>query len=205
MYNSKLFFNFQPIIIDNFFTEQEIESIYKTRFEIAPNEKRIDKTSYMFSDPNCGYITCFYPLEETIRKKIVSQIAENVPLKIKEQGNHIPRYTLDSGSKPSLWPHYDSGLLHPSFTLSIQLKHTIPWDLYVEGKSFTLKYNQAVLFSGSHQMHWRPRITFDKTDYYDIIVCQVHEDIENPPMLDSSHKEIMQAKADFYIDKFFNS
>jgi hypothetical protein len=205
MANSEYFFNFKPIVIDNFFTEKEIKSVYKTRFEIAPNVERGDGSSHLFSDPNCGYITCFHPLENNIRTKIINEISNKTLIKIKESGNHIPRYTLDSGFVPALWPHYDSGLKEASLTLSIQLKKTIDWDLYVNGEKFNLNYNQAVLFSGSHQVHWRPKIKFKQDDYYDIVVCQVYEDIENPLMLDQSHKAIMQTKMDFYINKFFNS
>jgi hypothetical protein len=201
----ELFYNFKPVLIDNLFTEEEIESIYKTRFEIAPGKKNGDGTDYVFTDPSCGYITCVYPFEYSIRRKILNEIAKRVPIYIKEDGNHMPRYTVDSGSKPSLRPHYDVGMVSASFTLSVQLKHTKPWDLYVEGEKFNLEYNQAVLFSGSHQIHWRPDIEFDKSDYYDIIVCQVYEDTESPLMLDDAHRAKMQTKADFYVNKFFNS
>lgn len=197
------FFNFKPVFIDNIFTEEEIESIYKTRFELAPGKKNGDGTDYVFTDPSCVYITCVYPFEESIRRKILNEIAKRVPIYVKEDGNHMPRYTLESGSKPALRPHYDRGMHSASFTLSIQLKHTKPWDLYVEGEKFSLEYNQAALFSGSHQIHWRPDIEFDKSDYYDIMVCQVVEDTHYSLLLDNEHKAIMEDKAQRYLKEFF--
>jgi hypothetical protein len=205
MQDTNIFFDFKPVVIDDFFTEEEIESIYKTRFEIAPGRKNGTWGDFVFADPSCGYITSVYKFEDNIRRKIVNEIAKRVPVYVKEEGNHMPRYTLDSGSKPSLRPHHDAGMKTASFTLSIQLKATMPWDLYVEGERFDLKFNQAVLFSGSHQIHWRPDIEFDKSDYYDIMVCQVVEDTHYSLLLDNEHKAIMEGKANFYNKKFFNS
>jgi len=199
----ELFSSFKPVLIDNIFTEEEIESIYKTRFEIAPNEINAEGQNYVFSDPGCGYITSIYPFEYKIRTKIVETIQKYVPIPVKEDGNHMPRYTLESGDKPRLYPHYDVGMKSASFTLSAQLKNTKQWSLFVGGHEFDLKYNQGVIFSGSHQIHWRPKIEFDKSDYYDIIVSQVYEDTENPLLLDETHRENMKAKADFYGNKFF--
>jgi hypothetical protein len=205
MQDSNIFFDFKPVVINDFFTEEEIESIYKTRFEIAPGIKNGTWGDFVFADPNCGYITSVYKFEDSIRRKIVNEIAKRVPIYVREDGNHMPRYTLDSGSKPSLLPHCDVNMKTASYTLSIQLKATMPWDLYVEGESYSLDFNQALLFSGSHQIHWRPDIEFDKSDYYDIIVCQVVEDTQNPLLLDSAHRAIMQTKANFYMNKFFKS
>lgn len=205
MQDPNVFFDFKPIIIDNFFTDEEIESIYKDRFEVAPVTKDGYGNDYVFTDPSCGYITSPYPYEPHIRRTMLSEIAKRVPIYVREDGHHTPRYTLDSGSEPSLRPHYDVGMDTASFTLSIQLKATKPWDLFVEGQSYSLNFNQALLFSGSHQIHWRPDLKFDKSDYYDIIVCQVVEDTESPLVLDDAHRATMQTKANFYMNKFFNS
>lgn len=194
---------FKPIVIKNIFTPDEIEQIYNTRFNLAINEKTQDGQSYTFPDPSCGYITSVYPLPEKIRNKIVEAIQEHSPFIVREDGNHMPRYTLESGSNPQLKPHYDVGLDNASMTLSVQLKNTIPWELCVGDDCFMLEENDAVLFSGSHQIHWRPDIEFGPDDYYDIIVCQASAK-ENPLPLDDAHRAKMQKKADIFVNKYFN-
>ena len=130
-------------------------------------------------------------------------VQDNVPIKVKEWGNHMPRYTLESNSKPRLHPHYDVGLDQASFTLSIQLDHTLPWTVYVGHQGYDIQRNTAVLFSGSHQIHWRPDIEFGPNDYYDIIVAQVVEDTENPLILDDSHRENMSNQVGSFVAKYF--
>jgi hypothetical protein len=115
----------------------------------------------------------------------------------------MPRYTLESNSKPRLHPHYDVGLDQASFTLSIQLDHTLPWTVYVGHQGYDIQRNTAVLFSGSHQIHWRPDIEFGPNDYYDIIVAQVVEDTENPLILDDSHRENMSNQVGSFVAKYF--
>lgn len=203
MNSKEIFYDFEPILIDNVFTDQELFSIYDTRFRVAPECILPDGSQYVFADESCGYITCVYPLKESIRNKIENIIQDNVPIKVKSDGNHIPRYTLESGSKPQLRPHYDVGMKTASFTLSIQLDSTKSWDLYVKDKCFNLKKNQAVLFSGSHQIHWRPDIEFSENDYYDIIVCQAIEDSDDPIILDNEHKEKMQKDVNSFLEKYF--
>lgn len=198
------FFNFKPIILDNIFTGEELNEVYDTRFRIAPASIMPDGSQYVFKDESCGYITSVYPLKQHLLNKIESIIQNNVPIKIKSDGNHMPRYTLESGSKPQLRPHYDIGMKSASFTLSIQLDYSKDWQICVKDQCFTLKKNQALLFSGSHQVHWRPNIEFDKNDYYDIIVCQAVEDLENPLLLDETHRKFMEKEADYYMNKYFN-
>lgn len=195
MTNHSLFSDFEPIIINNVFTEEEIKEIYEYR-SLSEN---------FIVDDSCGYITNTKPFSEHIRNKIVDIVQKNVSIKVKQWGNHMPRYTLESNSKPRLHPHYDIGLDQASFTLSIQLDHTIPWKVYVGHNGYDIERNSAVLFSGSHQIHWRPDIDFSKDDYYDIIVAQVVEDTESPLILDDAHREQMSNQVGLFVNKYFTS
>lgn len=195
MTNHSLFSDFKPIIIKDVFTVDEIKEIYKSR---ASSE-------HFIVDESCGYITNVQAFSEQIRNKIVDTIQKHVPIKVKEWGNHMPRYTLESNSQPRLHPHYDIGLEQASFTLSIQLDHTLLWKVYVEDEGFDLPINSAVLFSGSHQIHWRPDVEFSDDDYYDIIVAQVVEDTESPLILDDAHREQMSNQVGLFVNKYFTS
>ena len=197
------FSRFTGTVIDNVFTDEEIEEIYKARFDDAINKKMHDGNSYVFADKSCGYITSVYPLPEKARNKLLKIAQLYSPLEVEENGIHSPRYTLESGSKPQLRPHYDVGLDRAAFTLSVQLKHTKLWALYVNDDRFDLSFNQAVIFSGTHQIHWRPDIDFNENDYYDILVCQYTEK-RDPLYLSDEHRQQMKNKADIYVNKYFN-
>lgn len=210
MSDHDLYFNFQPIVIDNFFTESELADIYDMRFNIAPTKTTPDGDSLVFVDSSCGYETSGYMSKPYILKKIEKTMQEHIPVKIsvsnevgESHGIHIPRYSLKSGSKPQLRPHYDVGLQYASFTLSIQLEKSMDWPVCVGDQCFTLDKNQAVLFSGSHQIHWRPDIEFKENDFYDIIVCQAVENTRNPLILDDAHRAKMQEEADNFVRKYF--
>jgi hypothetical protein len=50
---------------------------------------------------------------------------------------------------------------------------TLAWSIYANGVKADLPPNSGIIFSGSHQYHWRPQIEFTDEDYYDIMVCQM--------------------------------
>jgi hypothetical protein len=199
----KIFNGFFDTKIDKVFSDEEIEAIYKVRFDDAINKKMSNGQPYVFSDSSCGYITSVYPLPEFARKKLLDLVNSYVTIKIKEEGIHFPRYTLESGSTPQLKPHYDVGLNHHAFTLSVQLKNTKNWPVYVNDNRYDLGFNQAVIFSGTNQIHWRPDIDFTENDYYDILVCQYTAE-KDPLPLSDKHRAKMKEKADQYVQKYFN-
>lgn len=193
--------NFPTMTIHNVFTQDQIDRIYKDRFEKATKETMQNGQPFTFSDTSCGYITSVYPLPEDVQKTIISLMQERSFFLINKVDSHFPRYTLDSGSKPQLKPHYDSGLNHAALTLSIQLKSTLSWDVCVEDKCFSLKENEAIMFSGSHQLHWRPNIEFDKDDFLDIIVCQVHDNDYKLQLTEKHRNKMIQKANNFNLNK----
>jgi hypothetical protein len=46
---------------------------------------------------------------------------------------------------------------------------TLDWELCAYDTCETLSKNEALVFSGSHQIHWRPPINFSENDYFDLI------------------------------------
>lgn len=70
----------------------------------------------------------------------------------------LPTYTLfshyeGSDPAPSLYRHKDDNAC--TYTLDMCLYQTDPWDLYVDGKPYTLFPNQALAYYGNDQEHWR--------------------------------------------------
>jgi hypothetical protein len=192
-----LYENFPVTVIDDMLTEDQINRIYEDRFKNATIKTMHDGNSFLFSDTSCGYITSTYPLPEDVQKTIIKAMQERSFFLIENVESHFPRYTLDSGSKPQLKPHYDSGLQYASLTLSIQLKSTKPWQVCVEQDCYFLKENQAIMFSGSHQLHWRPDINFNENDYNDIIVCQVHDSFCELRLSDSHRAKMIERANNF--------
>lgn len=185
------FYDFEPIVIDNFFTEEEIIDIYTTKSD----------SKNFIVDSNFGFITCTENFTENIINKIISNVEKYTNSELTFFGSHMPRYTWKSGTKPQLLPHYDVGLDRTCYTLTIQLDHTLTWPFCVGENCYNVLRNQAILFSGSHQIHWRPQTDFKEDDFYDIIVVQLTEN--NLPLLDSVHKEKMLKEADYYASKYF--
>lgn len=56
---------------------------------------------------------------------------------------------------PNIPPHIDINAC--TYTIDLQLNGNIEWEIYVEGKPYTMKNGDALLYLGSDQMHWRPQ------------------------------------------------
>jgi hypothetical protein len=92
-------------------------------------------------------------------------------------------------------------LEYPSITLSIQLDSTLDWELCAYDTCDTLQSNQALVFSGSDQIHWRPRVDFKDDDYFDIMVCQMT--LSGSEKLDSTHADEMFNVKRSVLEEFF--
>ena len=177
--------NFKPKLITNLFTEEEYANLYN---QVAVFNKRPE---YVRVIDELGYTSTSLFLNETIKNVLWKKIGTDLGIKTKEVLTHYARYSLQSGHKPLLMPHYDRGLTDARFSLAIVLDSTFDWDIYVEGEQFMPRKNDAVLFSGSHHIHYRPDIEFKDEDYYDIMVCQFYEDTDQDITLDEEHIEYM--------------
>ena len=68
----------------------------------------------------------------------------------------LPTYGLFAhyeGKDANLFKHVDSNAC--TYTIDMCVYQTEPWDLYVEGKPYTLQENQALVYYGEDQEHWR--------------------------------------------------
>ena len=68
----------------------------------------------------------------------------------------LPSYTLCSIYKTpraQLWKHKDDNAC--TYTLDMCVWAKTPWDLYVDGKPYTLGGNEALAYYGNDQEHWR--------------------------------------------------
>jgi hypothetical protein len=162
-------------IIDNIFTQDQIDKIYKS-VESCPKDK--------IRNDNPWGQTVFYIKELNSRFDGWSDIFDRIEdIVEKEYGKRIPilgiqfaRYDTSSHVMPNLDFHVDSVFKKPMLTFDIQIKSTIDWPIVVGGKEYSLKDNQALTFSGTHQIHSRKGVVFEKDDVCDMIFCHLEHD-----------------------------
>lgn len=137
--------NFEPIVIDNVLTDDQIQRIYNS---IEDNKDELQgwfgRKSWMIDNLPIDII---YQMSFAIAKATNQQVyLDEMPFFL--------RYYSGYGYEPKLAPHYDKRESQ-RFTLDIQLNYDEEWAVVVEEKSYTLKYNQGLIFKGTQQMHWR--------------------------------------------------
>lgn len=187
--------NIKPTLIDNVFSDEEYDLIY-SYINAMPED-------YKNGIKDTGYIAFYDPTDDDISQTIINHAEKILGIKLKKYMTHFARYTLASESSPQLLPHYDTALNQASVTLSIILDSTFDWPVVVEYEKILATKNQAILFSGSHQVHWRPSAVFGPEDYYDIMVCQMVEDSDTPVILSKEHRDNMSGKIGQYVVNYY--
>jgi hypothetical protein len=189
--------NVVPRRIDNFFSQEEIDQTYGYR-------KQLEEP---YVSEHTGYFSSFIFYPENIQKKMyefVDKYAEEEGVEFKSTSlqTHIGRYTLDTGFKPKLTPHTDYGLEFHSITISVLLKKNIEWPIGVNLDSWILNPGDAVIFSGTDQVHWRPKFDFKKGDFVESLIIQVVDERQKK----SKDDQVGQQKKllNFYDQLFTN-
>jgi hypothetical protein len=178
----------KPKLMKNIFNDEDYANVYK---EVEKNRKVPD---YVRIVEELGYESVGMFLNNDASNVLWKKIGTELGISIERISVHYARYSLKTGHKPLLMPHYDRALKKGTFSLAIVLDTTFNWDIYVEGEKFIPRTNDGVLFSGSHHIHWRPDVEFKEDDYYDIMVCQVDELTDEDRTLDEKHFEIMDER-----------
>ena len=192
--------NFTPIIINNCFTEAHLLSAYRT-MALAPHVVNTvtGERDLVVSDPEFGYISYNKNPDSFVLNRVMELIKENTNIPVNSPDFHFAKYAKSSGYRPQLYPHYDTHLANPHLTLSIQVGGPFRWPMLIDGKSYVLQDNQGILFSGTHQIHWRQNVEFGDNDYNDVLLCQFK--LLNDEILSEDHINHMESKK----DKFFSS
>lgn len=181
--------NFKNQIVKNIFTKEEIELIYDHMNSAPPTALVLHHT--------LGQKMFMWGMPDLIKEKVleIAQKYSSVPLKLTEIS--AARYANGYLSIPKLYPHVDF-FEEPRFTFDIQLKSTRNWPIVVEGQEFVLRDNDAVIFSGTNQLHWRPKMIFNHDDIIDMLFCHFSEDSEAPELNSQEFKkEISEREEEF--------
>jgi hypothetical protein len=175
---------FKNIVYKDVFTNKEIEDLYQT---ININQKEKTSTTAIYAQK-----IWFNQLPESVISKINSIAKEIYDEPVKLQEISFARYSKQYGDLPILTPHFDNAFSTPRVTIDIQVKSNIDWAIIVDNKSFTLKDNEALTFSGTNQIHWREYKKFKDDDFIEMIFA--HFSIDSESSYKENHKSDIAEK-----------
>jgi hypothetical protein len=170
--------------VSNIFSYKELNDLYKDIYI------EIDKDYFTQSHLGRLYSILYWKKNkiennDSVDFKIKSNLSDKI-LEYAQQCSDVllqlesisfTRYSSEYGF-PELPPHVDTSFKQPRLTFDIQLDGNIEWPIIIEGNKYVLKNNEALVFSGTHQVHWREKKIFNKGEYIDMLLCQFSENTE---------------------------
>ena len=184
--------DFKPIVIDQVFTEEQIEDIYN-QISIADDSKTQIKP---FAGHKVWQRRFGKSIEQTIRN--VAKDATGIPMRL--NGDYsFTRYSPEYGYECRLFPHYDTRNSQ-RLTVDIQLDFDEDWRVVVEEEPFLLKHNQALIFLGTQQIHWREHKKLKKSSKIDMLLSHLSYTPAVP--YDINQIEILEERSKFLMDMY---
>lgn len=184
--------NVKNIIIKNVFSNDQINLIYNT---IDINQEKNTNIIPIYAQK-----AWFVDLPNEIFQHMQNLGKEIFQQNVILDAMSFARYSNQYGNNPNLTPHYDNAFLESKVTIDVQLRSNIEWPIVVRGKSFILSDNDALTFSGTHQVHWREHKKFNNEDFIEMLFC--HFSLENKPQI--TIEEIREREKDMmYYTNFF--
>ena len=168
MYGDKMINNFPNVVVSNFLTSDEI-------LEICLITSQTTNQSFTSS---LGHNSWHIRLPDYLVKKFTDKASEIAGEELFLKEYNVSRYenvTSNAGNTyvPMLYPHTDETFKEPRFTLDYQIRSNIDWDIVVDDwkeiKTFKLKDNEIISFSGTHQVHWRPKKIFKDGEFVEML------------------------------------
>lgn len=194
MNNKKISHDLPNTIVKDVLTQDQIDRIYKS----------LENPSNTFFFNVYGQTISDFALPDDVRDRVV-ELAEKTcgvsDLEIAEY--QFSRYAAtDPDNLPNLFPHFDK-FDSPRLTFDYQIKSNTEWALSVEGKEFVLSDNQALTFSGTHQIHWRLHKTFGDDEHIDMVFFHLKQKVDEKSTQELT--DLMQEKKDKYSEIWYNN
>ena len=176
--------DFMPQIIDNIFSDSQRQEIFSIINKYPKDKIRVQKWGGQ------GILD-----DVKISKNIVSTIESISSKSVGEElvlaEFSIARYSQEYGYEVKLFPHYDTRPVE-MFVLDVQLITNEDWGVIIEGQTFNIKDNQAIIFSGTQQMHWREKKQLSDSAEIYMMFCWLKHKKEKK--LDGLHSAIMKER-----------
>lgn len=175
--------NFKPFVIKNLLNKDEISHIYDL----------VKQSNDHMLQSFVGHRACSFKYPQFV-EKITQVITEYIGEEMVLKEYSFAKYSTEFGYKPKLFPHYDTHSLDGQrITVDIQLNKNIDWAVVVEGESFNFNIGDALVFSGTQQIHWREKKELFSGDEVDMIFAHFAYKKEKPWTF--MQKEILEYKS----------
>jgi hypothetical protein len=162
--NPEMLAKFKPVVIDNVFTQLEIDQIYAA---FDKNEKPLEpefgRTSYLIKRNKIEGV--FKTVENLMIKTFNQKMLCN-------EDPFIIRYNTEYGYQTKLAPHFDRRDYHKA-VFDVQLNYNEDWAIVIGEETFNLKFNQGLLFIGTDQLHWREEKTLKAGSEIDLLIWNI--------------------------------
>ena len=185
--------DFETMIVDDIFDEADVAYIYS-----IVNNTPEDKTKLQKWAGHRAWHVKLPEIEDKINKAIEKT---SLAGKVRLVGDYsFARYDPAYGYECKLFPHCDLRD-EQRITFDIQVHADQDWGLVVEDKSYFLKDNQALVFAGTQQTHWREITKILPGNKIDMIFC--HLEYIDPTPLDKDQDMILSERTRF-LSQFYN-
>jgi hypothetical protein len=164
--------DFAPVLVENIFTDKELSDILQTVSEFPLEKIRIQKWGGQ------GVLDEI-KISDSVIAKIQNLASEACNKDLIVAEHSIVKYCPEYGYEVKLFPHYDTRP-YEMFVFDVQLQTNEDWGIIVEGKQFNLLDNQALLFSGTQQMHWRENKKLQDGSEILMMFCWLKHKISKP-------------------------
>jgi len=139
-----------PFIFNDFLSSDELLYI-QNLIKNTPEDKIVLKN---WNGQAGIEITNSDPIFGSISKKIQQFSSDAYGEELELLDLSLAKYSSSFGWEVKLYPHYDSRSIE-TLVFDAQISSNHKWDIVVEGQEYDLKNGQAILFSGTNQIHWR--------------------------------------------------
>lgn len=174
----------------NIFTDDQIKEIY----DIVNNTRIEDTHLQEWAGHRAWHVNFSKDIENAITRSAQSILGDHIKL----DGDYsFARYTPEYGFECKLFPHYDTRDTQ-RITFDIQLNADEPWGIVVENETYYLNNNEALIFAGTQQIHWREKKKLQPNTKVDMIFCHLQYVASTP--LDNGQKDILEERSRFLMD-----
>lgn len=159
--------DFEPIIIKDVLSEEQISYIYDYISKNKEDDEQwAGRKSWMIDRIDGPGLD----ISDSIQKAVHNAL--NVSVQLNEYP-FLLRYSPKYGAISKLFPHSDYRDSQ-RVTIDIQLKYNEDWAVVIEGKNYNLKYNEALVFLGTQQLHWRENKILKNDTEVDMLIANLH-------------------------------